>query len=502
MARIVPVESELSGGGRAAVPGDAFWHSVLNCEWAWKSRPGGVYALYQEMEDKDAHLFSTLQTRKNALLACGWKMVAAGDSPELQAQARFVEETLRAVPDLDSVLFQLLDALAKGFSVGEVIWKVDPGTGRTTVSAIHPRFQGRFAFDDSGALYHLTDEAPASPRSTPELLRGGGLNRLVPRPGEPAVYSVAARRMPSRKFLHFAFQPVFGSPYGTSLCARAYWYYWFKKTTLKCWSVFNEKYGAPTAVARYGTGTTESEQQRLAEVMETLHSNAGILVPEGVSLELLEARRSSASNTYRDFADWCNDEISKLVLGQTLTTSEGRRSGSLALGRVHEAVRADYLAADARALAAVVSGQLVRWIVDFNFGPSTPAPQLVFDCSSAAEFKQELELDRELVKMGVPLPSRYFYEKYRRPAPVPGERGLRYDDANLYQYHLQFGVLTINEVRASLGLDPVPWGGRPPATSGSAGSAAQLESRRVDRADDDPGNEQDVDETRGEQRRK
>ena len=34
-------------------------------------------------------------------------------------------------------------------------------------------------------------------------------------------------------------------------------------------------------------------------------------------------------------------------------------------------------------------------------------------------------------------------------------------DSNLYRYHLQFGVLTINEVRAKLGLAPVAWGERP-----------------------------------------
>ena len=45
----------------------------------------------------------------------------------------------------------------------------------------------------------------------------------------------------------------------------------------------------------------------------------------------------------------------------------------------------------------------------------------------------------------------------------PGERTLRYDDQNLYQYHLEFGVLTINEVRRSLGLPLVAWGDDRPA---------------------------------------
>ena len=63
--------------------------------------------------------------------------------------------------------------------------------------------------------------------------------------------------------------------------------------------------------------------------------------------------------------------------------------------------------------------------------------------------------------MGVSLPESYFYEKYGRPAPAADQRRLEHDDSNVYHYHLQYGVLTINEVRAKLGLPPVAWGDRP-----------------------------------------
>jgi hypothetical protein len=198
-------------------------------------------------------------------------------------------------------------------------------------------------------------------------------------------------------------------------------------------------------------------------------------------------------------ADWCNDEISKVVLGQTLTTSEGRRSGSLALANVHDRVRRDYLAADARMLGELLTNQLSRWVTDFNFGTDVEAPRVVFDTADAAEFADELGVDRELVKMGVSLPQAYFYEKYRRPMPDAGQRALRYDDANLYQYHLMFGVLTINEVRATLGLEPVPWGDHPPqpsSTAQSGGMASQRGRPSSDRSDGDQQENDGADEAR------
>lgn len=181
-------------------------------------------------------------------------------------------------------------------------------------------------------------------------------------------------------------------------------------------------------------------------------------------VQFVEAARAAADGgTYRTMADWCNDEIAKIVLGATLTSGEGRRSGSLALGTVHDAVRQDYVEADARLLAEVVNATLVRWIVDLNVGEDAPAPRWSLDAVPPADLEQQIRIDRELVALGVPVPLSHFRARYGRPAPADGEPALTFDDSNLFQYHLRYGVLTVNEVRARLRLAPVPWGDRPVA---------------------------------------
>ena len=252
-------------------------------------------------------------------------------------------------------------------------------------------------------------------------------------------------------------------PYGRGLCERVYWYWWFKKTNTKFWVMFNEKFGAPTVVARHEPGLSPEERERLLEVISTLQADAGVTIPEGITLELLESNRRGSAETYQALAQWCNDEMSRAVLGQTLTVSEGSRSGSLALGKVHEEVRFDYIRTDACLLVEAINTQLIRWIIDFNFGEKFPAPRWTIDLSPEIDRQIEANIDRQLLQMGVPLPLRYFYEKYGRPTVGEGERQLRYDDSNLFQYHLQFGVLTVNEVRASLSLPPVSWGDGPPS---------------------------------------
>ena len=443
---------------------------ILRSEGASSRYFRTIYDLFKDMEDKDAHLFAVLQTRKNGVLARPHKIVAASDSPRDQNVASFVRNILDPLHGYEDALLGLLDALGKGFSVLEILWKLEGG--KVGIEALKIRPQERFCFNTDGKLCLLPlpystlsrrDESLiASPPSSPASLSPASI-----------LASPSTQIVPPRKFLHFTFCSTPESPYGTGLLVKAYWYYWFKKNNLKFWVLFNEKFGSPTIIGKYRLGAGEEERKRLHEVVASLQNDTGVTIPENVALEFLEAKRTGTINTYRDLADWCNDEMSKLVLGATLTTSEGRRSGSLALGQVHERVRSEYIESDARSLMGVINGQLIRWIVDFNFGADVPGPRFVIDTTDDEGLEREIQMDQELVKMGVPLPLSYFYQRYKRPAPLAKERSLRFDDNNLYQYHIQFGVLTINEVRRNLGLPPVPWGDRPPSSSPKQESGAK-----------------------------
>ena len=96
-------------------------------------------------------------------------------------------------------------------------------------------------------------------------------------------------------------------------------------------------------------------------------------------------------------------------------------------------------------------------MVQFWNSESPPA-SFCYRYNPDEELDRQIDIDRQHISLGVPLTLGYFYKRYKRPAPSEGERVLRFDDNNLYQYHLQYVVLTINEVRAAIGLKPVSWG--------------------------------------------
>jgi phage gp29-like protein len=399
---------------------------------------GGIFELYEEMEEKDPHLFAILQTRKNGVLSCGRKIVAASESRRDREIARFVEGVLGGIRNFDQSLLHILDALGKGFSVQEILWELREGQVR--VRELKSRAPGRFVYDSQNRLC---------------------LRPLCHRGSESGDAGRAPLPLPERKFLVFTFGGRYDNPYGRGLCAHAYWICWMKKNNLKFWALFNEKFGAPTVVGKYGPGASEQDRRRLLEVIDSMQNDTGVAVPESIQLELLEARRGGNVSTYHEFARWCNDELSKLVLGATLTSDQGNGSGSFALAKVHEGVRNEYIESDARALEDAVNSQLVRWIVDFNFGPDAPAPRWVVDTTRADNLDREIQVDRQLVALGVALPRDYFYAKYKRPGPVGDEAVLCHDDQNLFQYHLAYGIVTVNEARERLGLPPTEWGERP-----------------------------------------
>ena len=79
--------------------------------------------LAEDMEEKDLHYLAVLGTRKNAVAQLDLIVSAASSAAEDQRAAAMVREMICDGPiQLDSVLFDVLDAVGKGFSATEIMW--------------------------------------------------------------------------------------------------------------------------------------------------------------------------------------------------------------------------------------------------------------------------------------------------------------------------------------------------------------------------------------------
>lgn len=74
-------------------------------------------------------------------------------------------------------------------------------------------------------------------------------------------------------------------------------------------------------------------------VKASIGADFGAVIPEGATIEIIESKTSSENtDAYQKMATWIDKQISKLVLGQTMTTDDG---SSRAQGEIHEEVRQD-----------------------------------------------------------------------------------------------------------------------------------------------------------------
>ncbi|MDH7971770.1 DUF935 domain-containing protein [Sphingomonas sp. AR_OL41] len=351
--------------------------------------------LAEEMEEKDLHYQSVMGTRKRAVAQLPIEVEAASDDPDHETDAQLVRDWLKRLT-LQAELFDILDALGKGYSVTEIIWKTTSSVWLPeTLKLRDPRF---FQFDQ------VTGE---------ELLLKGGLdgNQGMPQPLPPA------------KFITHLAPAKSGQPIRGGIARAAAWGYLFKNFTLKDWMTFLEVYGLPLRVGKYANGTSEGDIRKLAQAVAQIGSDAGAVIPQSMIIEFVKSD-GGASNPemFKNLCVYLDDQLSKAVLGQT--SSADAKAGGLGSGQanLHGEVRHDIEAADAVLLSATLTRDIAKPIVMFNRGLRDAYPIIRIGRPDAVDVEQALKSMDEGVKMGVPIAVSFFRKATGIPEPKAGEQ--------------------------------------------------------------------------------
>ena len=195
---------------------------------------------------------------------------------------------------------------------------------------------------------------------------------------------------------------------GERTLARVFWNVTFKKGGMKFWVVFTEKYGMPHLIGKHPRGATKEETNTLADMLEEMVQDAIAVIPDDSSVEIQEASKSSSAEIYEKLIDKMNAEISKAILGQTLTTEIGS-TGSYAAANTHMAVRQDIIDSDKKLVESVIN-QLIAWIYEINFS-SAEIP--VFEMFAPEDVDLTLaQRDKILSETGVKFTKEYFIKNY------------------------------------------------------------------------------------------
>ncbi|CAL4866719.1 hypothetical protein MMA231_00963 [Asticcacaulis sp. MM231] len=334
------------------------------------------YQLAEEMEEKYPHYQATLKTRKLAVTQSETTVEAAGDDPRSQKDAELIREYLKR-GDLELEMYDIEDAQGKGWSATELVWP--EGTARLKYPML-PRLKTRpqqfFQFDqvDGETL----------------LLKGGvvGTSALpVPLPG----YKFIIRRAAGKT----------GLTVRGGLARSVAWAYLFQNMALKDWVILAEVYGMPVRIGKYDRNATETDRNALLNAVVNIGTDAAAIIPNSMVIDFVDAMASASPDVYKALCEYLDQQVSKLVLGQTATTdaTSGGLGGSQ--GNVHNDVRQDYQRADQRALSATLTRDLVIPIIVLNHGAPPSGLYPVLRLGQAETFtKEQADMIYEFVDRG------------------------------------------------------------------------------------------------------
>ena len=86
-------------------------------------------------------------------------------------------------------------------------------------------------------------------------------------------------------------------------------------------------------------------------------ADAAGIIPDGTTIDFITTEKSGSIDLYERFARYCDEQISKAILGQTLTSDSG--GGSYAQSKTHNDVRHDLTVAGCKALASTLRRDLI-----------------------------------------------------------------------------------------------------------------------------------------------
>lgn len=351
--------------------------------------------IYDELE-RDAQAGAVLGKRKLAVIARPWVVDAASDAAVDVQAAELVRSAFESLK-FDRITVELLDAILKGYAVGEVMWEIRDG--KVLPRDVKPKNQRRFTFDVDEQMRLLTHAAP-----------------------------LEGELLPERKFIVHRFGAKDGSPFGLGVGRSLFWPVFFKKQDITFWLTFLDKFGSPTALGKYPSGSDAKDQAKLLSVLRSIAQDAGVIVPEGMMVEFLEATRSGSTDAYERMARYMDEQISLCVLGETMSTNAQAAGLGSGQADVHNEVRIELCKADADLLSDTLNDTLVRWIVEYNM-PGAGLPKVRRDFKKPEDLVARSTRDKNLVEMGFEPSDDYIRETYgegwsRKPPADPAMFGL------------------------------------------------------------------------------
>lgn len=342
------------------------WQMAINVDSPNRQR---LYDIYLDVEI-DLHLSGCVEQRKGFVLAHSFKLVDKNGKEDEGALHYFDQEWFK------TLMGYCLDSKYWGHSLIELGDVGEDGDGCPCYSGVQliPR-------------KHVIPE----------------YGRCVVNVGDDWTSGLEYRQPPFSDWLIEA-----GAPNSLGLYLKAATQTIPKKNDLAFWDSFAEIFGMPIRIAKT-TSRDEKELNRLESMLRDGAHNLAMLLGAETEIQFVEASKGDSYNVYDRRIDRANSELSKLIIGQTMTIEDG---SSLSQSQTHLKVFENLVEADRDMLRDIINNQLIPRMVKHGF----PVKGLRFEWDDAIDYTPEQQIAFEtMVADRYEVDPSYFADKYSMP---------------------------------------------------------------------------------------
>lgn len=361
----------------------------LNSNWyTWAENwVGAIYnpdsipaSEYDRIYQQDETVFSGVQILVHSILSRLGDYTHQDPDKELFVRTQFeqMHGSIRKV-----MAEKLVSAIVFGFSLAENVYKQIPGgIGLASIQVLHPK-------DVSLELHR---EGPEKNRVARFFQYKDGL---------------AHAELPPAKCIHMVHEGFAGNPFGVSRLKRAWKSMFIKDVLLRAYGTCLERYGTPITTAEATNlsgqvnyaGQIYSGADFVGRQLDSLGRKGVLVLPNGTSVKIHYAPAGLGAD-FLAAIQYCNRSIHQAIGLPSLVADSGS-VGSYSLGQEHSATFQLIVTSILEDLIDILLDQLVRPLLEYNFGPQEDLGDFSVDVFDPVLAKATAEASAVLLNSGV-----------------------------------------------------------------------------------------------------
>ena len=344
--------------GETAWSSDTFFGSrgapfeAWNPDLLLRNKGAGIYwTMLRDDQVKAAYTFVV-----GTIVSRSWRFEVTGEDADAEKQQEIADyfshvlnSVLRGTPQ--QLFKNVMSSKATGYSVVEMVFGPTEWQGRTMwalrAAKLKPFHTFRWRVDPFGNVIDLMQD------------QGSAQVALDP-----------------RKFLIHITNAHIDPVFGESELRAAYRPYWEKENILKFWDIYLERFAGGFATATVKGALASAEKTALQSTIRNLSSSTGILLPDGVEIEM---NLPASTDAFEKAVNQRDMAITRaLLMPALLGLAPEQATGARAQSETQRDAFLQIMGMEGDQLVDVLNEQLFRPLAEWNFG-TTDIPKLKFD---------------------------------------------------------------------------------------------------------------------------